>query len=133
MCHFSDRMGMRQYFYFLHKFLRIITQKQLGQLIQKLIWIGCYLLNRTGLDLNLHNSCSIHKYLANFATNNINFWFFTQHIIIWTREIGLDCITNCLIDHLRKSSYFAKGASTKNFRHTQPILAIKGVEGGGFD
>ena len=116
--HFSDRIGMRQYFYFLHKFLRILSWKQLGQLIQKLIWIGCYLLNRTGLHLNLHNSCSIHRYLANFATNNINFWFLTQHIIIWPRKTGLGCITNCLIDNSRKSSYFPKAASTKNFCHT---------------
>ena len=75
----------------------------------------------------------MQKYLANFATNNINFWFFTQHMIIWPRETGLDCITNFLIDNSSKSSYFPKGASTKNFCHTYPILSIKGVEGGEFD
>ena len=103
MHYFSDRIGMRrQYFHFLQKLLRIISQKQLGKPIWKLIGIDCYLLNRTGLDLDLHNSCLIQKYLANFATNNIISCFFTQHFIIWPRQIGLDYITNCLIDNSRK-------------------------------
>ena len=62
----------------------------IGQPFWELIWIYYYLLNRIELDLDLHNSCSIQKYLANFATNNINVWFVTQHTL---SEFGESSLT----------------------------------------
>ena len=90
MRHFSDRIGMRQYFYFLHKFFRIISQKQLGQLIWKLIWIGCYLLKTTGLDLDLHNFCSIQKTQLTLLGATLIFGF--SHNTLLSDQEKLDLI-----------------------------------------
>ena len=40
------------YFHYLYRFIGIISQKQLRQLILELIWIYCYLLNRIRIDLD---------------------------------------------------------------------------------
>ena len=74
--HFPERIdAMRQYFYFLYKFLAIIDRKRLGQPFSIMIWICYYLLNRIRLGLDLDNSCWIRK-IPNFATNNINILVF---------------------------------------------------------
>ena len=60
--HFSEQISARRpYFNFLYKFLEIISQKQLGQLFWKPSYIYCYLLNRIGLDLDLHNIGLVQK------------------------------------------------------------------------
>ena len=80
--HFSEQTGARRpHFHFLYKYIGIISCKQLGQLFWKLIWIYCYLLNRIGLDLELHNSNLVQKYLTDIATNNSNVWFFKRHTL----------------------------------------------------
>ena len=90
MPNFSERIAMRrQHFHLLHKFLRITSQRQLGKSLLRLIWIYHYLLNRTELELDFHKSCSIQKYLTNFAANNINVWFFTQHILSDQKKLDL--------------------------------------------
>ena len=47
----------------------------------ELIWIYCYLSNGIGLDLELHNSNLVKKYLTDFATNNSNVWFSKHHTL----------------------------------------------------
>ena len=102
-CHFSERINARgQYFYFFCKFLGMIGWKWLWQSFWTLIWIYYYLLNGTGLALVLDNSCWIPK---NNANNNINICFFTH--INYPKEIGLDLVTNYLIDKSTKFSHFS--------------------------
>ena len=80
--HYSEQIGVRRpYFHFSYRFIEIISQKQLGQLFWKLIWIYCYLLNEVGLNLDLHNSSLVQKILTVAATNNINVWFFKHHTL----------------------------------------------------
>ena len=72
--HFPERIdATRQYFYYLYKFLGITGRKTLLDND-----LNLYLLNGISLDLDLDNSFWIRK-IPNFATNNINIWFFTQH------------------------------------------------------
>ena len=56
--YFPERIdAMRQYFYFLYRFLGIISRKRFGQLFKIMIWIYYYLLNGIISDLDLDNSC----------------------------------------------------------------------------
>ena len=68
---------MRQYFYFLYKFVGISGWKRLGQLFWIVIWIYYYLQNGIRLELDLSNFCGIRK-MPYLATNNINILFFTH-------------------------------------------------------
>ena len=80
--HFSEQIdAQRPYFHFLYKFIGIISDEQLGQLFLKLIWIYCYLLNGIRIDLELHNSNMVQKYLTDFATKNNNVWFFKHYTL----------------------------------------------------
>ena len=56
----------------------MISQEQLRQPFWKLIWIYCFLLNVTGLDLDLLTLVRYEKNLADFATNNINVWLWVR-------------------------------------------------------
>ena len=104
--HFSERKDTRrQYFYFSYRFFGIIDAEQLGQPFQILTWIYYYLLNGTGLGLDLDNSCWIRK-IPKFTTSNINIWFFTHQTQSDPELAKHDCITNCLIDNSSKFSYF---------------------------
>ena len=64
------------------------------------------------------------KKIPNFATSNINIWFFTLHTIF---EIGLNWVTNCSTGNLRRSLYFSNGIPTWLINLINPSQIYDGI------
>ena len=63
------------------------------------------------IGLNTGTRVWYEKYLAKFATGNIDVWFFIHHTLSNVGELHFVRITNCLTVDSRKSSYFSNGIS----------------------